>query len=108
MNTIALVVVTLIYAAVSAFGLYLIKDASALLSTRAFAGLALYGSGFCIWIVMLRYFPLSVAFPVAAGSLIIATHLVARFYLAETVTVAQTAGMAVIVAGMFLVFLRTQ
>ena len=69
--------------AISAYGHDLIKDATTLLSLRALAGALLYGGGFCIWIAMLRYFPLLIAFPVAAGSLILATHLIARFYLAE-------------------------
>jgi multidrug transporter EmrE-like cation transporter len=45
---------------------------------------------------------------VAAGSLIVATHLIGRFYLAEPVTIAQTAGVALIIAGIVVVFLRTQ
>jgi multidrug transporter EmrE-like cation transporter len=57
---------------------------------------------------MLRIFPLSVAFPIAAGSLIVATHVVARLYLAEAPTAVQTLGVAVILAGIFLVFARAQ
>ncbi|MEX0697899.1 MAG: hypothetical protein WD099_10175 [Dongiaceae bacterium] len=108
MNTAALIIVTIVYAAISAFGLYLIKDAPALFSVRALVGGLLYGGGFGIWIAMLRVFPLSVAFPLAAGSLIVATHVIARMYLAEAPTTVQTLGVGVIVAGMFLVFMRTQ
>jgi multidrug transporter EmrE-like cation transporter len=108
MNIPAFIVVTIVYAAISAYGLYLIKDAATLLSTRTLIGGLLYGGGFCIWIAMLRAFPLSIAFPVAAGSLIVATHLIGRFYLAEPVTIAQTAGVALIIAGIVVVFLRTQ
>ena len=108
MNIPAFIVITIVYAAVSAYGLYLIKDAATLFSARALYGGLLYGGGFCIWIAMLRAFPLSIAFPVAAGSLIIATHLIGRFYLGEATSLAQTAGVTMIVAGILVVFLRTQ
>ncbi|MEX2127724.1 MAG: hypothetical protein WD871_05720 [Xanthobacteraceae bacterium] len=108
MNVPALILVTVLYAAISAYGLYLIKDAPTLTSSRALIGGLLYGGGFCVWIAMLRVFPLSVVFPIAAGSLIVATHLLARFYLAETVSILQTFGIGMIVVGIFLVFLRTQ
>jgi multidrug transporter EmrE-like cation transporter len=38
----------------------------------------------------------------------VATHLLARFYLFETVSTLQTFGIGMIIAGIFLVFLRTQ
>jgi multidrug transporter EmrE-like cation transporter len=108
MNVAMLSLVTVVYAAVSAFGLYLIKDAPELMSGRALLGGLLYGGGFCIWIAMLRAFPLSVAFPVAAGSLIVATHLIGRLFLSETVQASQTLGIGLIIAGMVLVTLRAQ
>lgn len=108
MNVPVFSLITVLYAAVSAYGLYLIKDAPALMSSRALVGGLLYGGGFCIWIAMLRVFPLSIAFPVAAGSLIVATHVIARVYLAETVSMSQTFGIGLILAGIFLVFMRTQ
>jgi uncharacterized membrane protein len=108
MNVAALSIITVLYAAVSAYGLYLIKDASSLMSLRALSGGLLYGGGFCIWIAMLRFFPLSMVFPIAAGSLILATHLIARFYLAETVLASQTIGIALIIAGIFLVSIKAQ
>lgn len=107
MNVPALVLVTVVYAAISAYGLYLIKDAPTLVSTRALIGGLLYGGGFCVWLAMLRVFPLSVAFPVAAGSLIVATHVIARIFLAETVSATQTFGVGMILVGIFLVFMRT-
>ena len=57
---------------------------------------------------MLRIFPLSIVFPIAAGSLVIATHLIARFYLSETVIASQTLGIALIIAGIFLVSMKAQ
>jgi multidrug transporter EmrE-like cation transporter len=107
MNVPVLIAVTILYAAISAYGLYLIKDAPTLTTSRALIGGLLYGGGFCIWIAMLRVFPLSAAFPVAAGSLIIATHLIGRVYLAEATSSLQTFGIGLIIAGIFLVFLRT-
>jgi multidrug transporter EmrE-like cation transporter len=108
MNLPALAIVTVLYAAASAYGLYLLKDASTLLSLRAAVGAVLYGGGFCIWIAMLRVFPLSIAFPVAAGSLIIATHLIARFLLGEVVLMWQTIGVALILAGIALTSVKLQ
>jgi len=108
MNIPAFILVIVFYASVSAFGLYLIKDAPTLLSSRAFVGAVFYGSGFCIWIAILRAFPLSIAFPVAAGSLIVATHFIGRFYLAEATSLAQVFGIGMILIGIFLVIFRTQ
>ncbi|MEO8667450.1 MAG: EamA family transporter [Bauldia sp.] len=107
MNAAALILVTVVYAAISAYGLYLIKDAHALFSARGLVGALFYGGGFCIWIAMLRVFPLSIAFPIAAGSLIVATNLIARYFLGETISSAQMLGIGLIVAGIFLIFLRT-
>jgi multidrug transporter EmrE-like cation transporter len=108
MNALALTLITVLYAAISAYGLYLIKDAPTLLSLRALVGGIFYGGGFLIWIVILRVFPLTMAFPIAAGSLIVATQLIARFYLAETIVTSQTIGIGLIVVGIFLVSLRAQ
>jgi multidrug transporter EmrE-like cation transporter len=105
-NIPALIALVIPYAAISAFGLALIKQAPALIDPRALTGAAFYAGGFAIWILILRLCPLSVAFPVAAGSLVVATQAVARFYLGETVSSMQTLGVAAIVIGIALAFVR--
>jgi multidrug transporter EmrE-like cation transporter len=106
MNVAALIFITLIYAAVSAYGLFLLKDAASLISGRALVGAVFYGGGFLIWIAMLRMFPLSIAFPIAAGSLIVATSVVARLFLGEMISTVHLVGIALIVAGIFFVMTR--
>ena len=105
-NIPALISLIVPYAAISAFGLALIKQAPALADPRALTGAVFYAGGFAIWIFILRLFPLSIAFPVAAGSLVVATQAVARFYLGETVSTMQTLGVVTIVAGIALAFVR--
>jgi multidrug transporter EmrE-like cation transporter len=87
--------------------LVLIKRADTLVSWRFAAGFALYGAGFLVWLWLLRRLPLSVAFPTAAGSLIAATVLGGYLFLGERLAVAQVVGIALILAGIVLVYLRS-
>jgi multidrug transporter EmrE-like cation transporter len=95
------------YVLASAAGLVLIKRADTLVSWRFAAGFALYGAGFLVWLWLLRRLPLSVAFPTAAGSLIAATVLGGYLFLGERLAVAQVIGIALILAGIVLVYLRS-
>lgn len=65
-------------------------------------GFIFYGIGAVIWMVILRLMPLSLAFPVAAGTLVIGTTITGIFLLNETVTVWQIAGSAMIMTGIAL------
>lgn len=88
-----------IYIIVSCLGLYLIK-AAACWKTSVFAvGFLLYGAGAAIWMLILRLTPLSLAFPIAAGSLMIGTLLTGVFLLNERVTFMHVAGVCMIIAG---------
>lgn len=94
------------YVLASAAGLVLIKLADAIVSWRFAAGFVLYGAGFLVWLWLLRRLPLSVAFPIAAGALIATTVLGGYLFLGESLVVVQVIGIALILAGIVLVFSR--
>lgn len=91
--------VLVVYAVISCTGLYLIKTASGYFTLVFFGGAALYILGAGIWIVALRHLPISIAFPVAAGCLMLATTSVGIICLGETVSLVTIAGMLLIAAG---------
>ena len=95
------------YVAASCSGLYYLKDAHSWWSTKFFGGFVLYGLGAVIWLLILRILPLSTAFPVAAGALMIGTTVTGAILLNETVTVPHVAGMVLIAIGISLVGLAT-
>ena len=72
------------YVLLSIGGLTLVKMSQSIISIRFFSGLILYCLGFIIWIfLILRVMPLSRAFPLAAGALIIGSQLSGWFVLKE-------------------------
>lgn len=91
-----------IYALTSCLGLYLIKVAEAVKSQTFLLGLILYVVGAAIWMIILRLLPLSLAFPIAAGVLVIGTMLTGAVFLSENVTAWQIAGAVMIMAGITL------
>lgn len=93
----------LIYVIISCAGLYLIKSAEGWRTSMFVVGLFLYGAGAGIWIVILRLMPLSLAFPIAAGSLVVGTILIGRFFLAEEIAITHAAGAFLIVSGIVLI-----
>jgi len=92
-----------IYIITSCFGLYLIKAAEGWKTSSFVIGFVLYGSGAVIWMVILRLMPLSYAFPIAAGSLMIGTMLTGVFFLSETITSWHIAGAFMIITGIVLI-----
>jgi len=97
------------YTLLSVAGMALIKAAPALLSPRWLAGFALYVAGFIVWIgVILRLMPLSQAFPIAAGALMLGTQLAGWLVLKERLTPAHLAGAALIAVGVAVVSLAAQ
>jgi multidrug transporter EmrE-like cation transporter len=87
------------YVALSCIGLYLLKAAPVWLSLRFGLGFLLYALGAVMWLVILRHYPLSLAFPVAAGALMLGTSLIGLFFLGETLTRLQAGGALVILLG---------
>lgn len=93
-----------LYVVISSLGLFALKTASGPLSPHFAVGLALYAVGFAIWYGMLTRLPLSVAFPIAAGSLIAATQVVGWLFLDESLRIVHLGGIALILAGIAVVF----
>ena len=93
----------LFYVSVSAFGLYHMKAASQFGSGQFILGFGAYVVGFGIWLFILTRAPLSSAFPIAAGSLIVATQFTGYFFLSERITPMHAIGIAAILAGILLV-----
>jgi multidrug transporter EmrE-like cation transporter len=91
------------YVAMSCVGLYMLKAAPGWKTPMFGAGFLLYAGGAALWLVILRLLPLSFAFPVAAGSLVIGTLLTGIFFLAETVTLIHATGAMLILAGITLI-----
>ena len=99
----------LVYTLLSVAGMALIKAAPALLSPKWLVGFALYLAGFVIWMgVILRIMPLSQAFPIASGALMLGTQLAGWLVLKERITLPHLAGAALILAGVALVSLTAQ
>ena len=94
----------LFYAFVSSYGLGLIKVAAGIRSLEFLFGGFLYGLGFLAWLVVLRSYPLSIAFPIASGLLIVSTQLVGVFVLGEDVRYLTLIGIAFILFGISLIY----
>lgn len=99
------IIVIILYTTASAYGLYKLKASAQILSPEFLVGAFFYGAGFLIWIAILRYYPLSIAFPVAAGCLMIATQLVGYYFLKEAPSPLQLSGAGLILAGVTLMFI---
>jgi multidrug transporter EmrE-like cation transporter len=95
-----------LYVIVSSLGLYNLKGANGTIGIGFFIGLAFYGLGFLIWYGFLARMPLSVAFPLAAGSLVIATQFVGAIFLGESLSLAHLGGVGLIVAGIAVAFAK--
>lgn len=94
------------YVFLSSFGLYKLKLAPIGLNFDFALGFGCYLLGFLLWFVVLKSYPLSVAFPVAAGALIVATQLIGFFLLNEPVTLRKELGMSLIAAGIAIIYLN--
>jgi multidrug transporter EmrE-like cation transporter len=95
-----------VYVTGSSFGLYLLKEASSWWSVKFAIGFLLYGMGALLWLLILRFFPLSIAFPIAAGSLMIATTLIGVTLLQEVVTISHIIGILLIISGIFFIAMK--
>jgi multidrug transporter EmrE-like cation transporter len=98
--------VLLVYVVVSTFGLYMLKRAAEPMSMTFAIGFVSYAIGFLIWLFLLMRMPLSVAFPLAAGGLIVATQVAGVWFLDERITALHTGGVALILAGIVMIYAR--
>ena len=103
MNKIYVVLLFVVYIVISCLGLFMIKLAPSFKSAEFAGGFFLYGLGAALWMIILRQLPLSLAFPVAAGSLIIGTMLVGVFFLNEAVPLLHVFGAGAIIFGIYLI-----
>ena len=88
-----------LYAVISSFGLYKIKISNLALNFDLILGGIFYVAGFLVWLVILKMNPLSTAFPIAAGSLIIATQIIGFFLLDEQINATKLIGVGLIILG---------
>ena len=93
----------LLYAAASAYGVYRLKSAPEVLSGGFVVGATFYVASFGVWLVILRSYPLSIAFPAAAGAAILATQFVGLYILSEPASVRALTGTALVALGIALI-----
>lgn len=94
----------LIYTISSVFGLYFLKISKMGFNLFFILGVIMYGSGFLIWLYILKTNYLSFAFPVTAGMLIIGTQLVGFLLLNESISLVKLCGIAFVAIGIMLIF----
>jgi multidrug transporter EmrE-like cation transporter len=98
-----------IYVVVSVAGMALLKGAETTISLKSGVGFTLYLAGFLMWTgVILRIMPLSQAFPIAAGSLMLGTQLVGWLIFKERIGLWQLAGVALILSGVAIISMTAQ
>lgn len=91
------------YAMISSYGLYLLKSAHSIYSLGYIIGFVIYGTGFIIWLYILKSYPLSTAFPTAAGAMIVATQIIGIIFLKETLHFPTIIGSLFILFGIILI-----
>lgn len=96
----------IVYCVTSSIGLYKIKSAETFFNRDYIFGFFLYGCGFLLWLIILKYNSLSVAFPVAAGSLIICTQIVGFILLDEKFSAYNIIGCAMVIIGVVLIYVK--
>ena len=94
----------LFYTVISVFGLYFLKISNIGFNILFIIGVIFYGSGFAIWLLILKTNSLSVAFPIAASMLMIGTQVVGFYFLNEEVTFTKTLGIFIIILGVIIVY----
>jgi multidrug transporter EmrE-like cation transporter len=94
------------YAAMSCYGLYLLKISESITSRSFLIGGVLYAFGAFIWLLILRSLPLSMAFPVASGLLMLGTSLIGFSVLKESFSLQSALGIVLILSG--IVFLSVK
>jgi multidrug transporter EmrE-like cation transporter len=102
-----LLILLAVYTAISTFGLFKIKESGLAISMTLSIGVVFYLAGFILWMYILKLFDLSVAFPMAAGALIVATQAVGYTLLHEPYTLLKITGSVLIIVGIALIHLET-
>ncbi|WP_087721964.1 hypothetical protein [Pandoraea sp. PE-S2T-3] len=97
----------LLYTVTSCLGLYFLKTSSSWVSVKFVCGGILYVAGAGMWIYILRIFPLSLAFPVASGLLMMGTTVTGYMLLNERLSMPQGAGILLILLGIAVIGITT-
>jgi multidrug transporter EmrE-like cation transporter len=92
-----------VYILVSTLGLAGMKASTEIVSLAFFASAICYASGAGIWVLILRAFPLSVAFPIASSGLIMSTALVGWVIFKERFGFLHIFGVSLILLGIICV-----
>jgi multidrug transporter EmrE-like cation transporter len=61
--------------------------------------MAFYVAGFFLWLLVLRWYPLSIAFPLAAGTLIVGSQILGIVLLSERYDALSIVGVSLILLG---------
>jgi multidrug transporter EmrE-like cation transporter len=94
------------YTAISVSGLTFLKLSDGnIFTTRGIAGGILYCIGFLVWYGILTRLPLSVAFPIAASSLVLGTQVAGYFFLREPLGMLHISGLLCIIVGIGIVMM---
>jgi multidrug transporter EmrE-like cation transporter len=89
-----------VYITISLLGLFQLKSAEVGVNLQYLAGMSLYILSFFLWMVVLRWFPLSIAFPLAAGTIIVGTQAVGALFLKEQFDVVSLVAISFILVGL--------
>jgi multidrug transporter EmrE-like cation transporter len=90
------------YTALGLLGIFQLKTSPPGLNAGFVLGFAAYAGSFLLWVRILKLLPVSVAFPTAAGVIMIGTQLVGLFLLGEQLTLGKGLGLALILGGIVL------
>lgn len=99
MNLIFGILLFIGYAFISCIGLYLLKSAADWCSIKFLVGAILYIVGAGIWLFILRLYPLSIAFPIASGAIMIGTTATGYMLLKENITLFHFLGISLTFVG---------
>lgn len=108
MNQLSGIVIFVGYALISCIGLYWLKSASDWWTVRFILGALLYVLGAGVWIFILRMYPLSIAFPIAAGTLMIGTTLIGYVMLKESISLLHLLGLVFTLLGISILALQVK
>ena len=90
----------------SCIGLYWLKSATDWWTLKFISGAFFYILGAAIWLVILKMYPLSIAFPIASGALMIGTTVVGYFFLKENISWLHLLGIMLISSGISILALQ--
>ena len=91
-----------VYISVSLLGLFQLKSAEVGVNFQYLAGMLLYIASFFLWMVVIRWYPLSIAFPLAAGTIIVGTQVLGALLLSERFDVVSFVAVSFILVGLIL------